>query len=184
MPGTECRPTQDKVRSALYSMIGPRIEGARFLDLFACSGAVGLDALSRGAAQVCWVESDRRALLVLKENVERIYGRYKTQPGCAELRFGGGDALSFLEKTLETGPFDIIFADPPYDRDGRKAWLAKMLDILAAGKLLAEGGLFIMEQSTDEELVSRDAWALVKNKAYGSTAVRFFMRKESAGVPT
>jgi len=75
VPKVGCRPTQDMVREALFSILGARIANCRFLDLFAGSGAVGLEALSRGAESVCWVESNRRTLALLKGNVERIAGK-------------------------------------------------------------------------------------------------------------
>lgn len=175
--GGACRPTQDMVREALFSILAPRMGGARFLDLFAGSGAVGLEALSRGAGSVCWVDSDRRALSVIKENAERLGGRGKSVVGDAELRFMGGDALIFLQKGLENLKFDLIFADPPYDRDGRAAWLKKILEILARVDVLAPGGVFVMEQASEEALIESASWELIKDRKYGSTRLRFFTRK-------
>jgi len=177
-PKGECRPTQDMVREALFSIIGPRIGGSRFLDLFAGSGAIGLEALSRGAESVCWVESNRRILENLKDNVANICGNEKSCDSPHKVRFFGGDALSFIKKGLESQQFDIIFADPPYDREEKKEWLSRILGILADGNTLAPGGLFIMEQSSGEELREDIAWDLIKDRVYGSTRLRFFVRKE------
>jgi|GEM_PF-53184 len=182
VPSGNCRPTQDMVRQAMFSMIGPRVEGARFLDMFAGSGVVGLEALSRGARSACWIESDRRALSVLKENVERIYPDAKSSAGRSSLRFIGGNVLTFLQKGLENQKFDLIFADPPYDRNEEKGWVGRILDILASVDVLAPGGLFIMEQSSKEGFGGESgSWALVRDKVYGSTRLRFFAMKETGG---
>ena len=180
-PKSNCRPTQDMVREALFSMLADRVNGASFLDLFAGSGAVGLDAASRGARLVCWVDSDRRTLGLLKENVERICGKGQNQESDPVVKFFGGDAIGFLKKGLESQQFDLIFADPPYDRDEKKGWLGKILDVLACGSMLAPGGVFVMEQSADEHFEENAGWVLIKDKKYGSTRLRFFMRKETGG---
>lgn len=171
------------VREALFSILGDRVLGARFLDLFAGSGAVGLEAVSRGVESVCWVEADRRTLSVIKENAERICGKDGERAGRVEMCFWGGDALTFLQKGLESQQFDLIFADPPYDRDGDAGWLLRILDRLERGNVLAPGGLFVMEQSSGEEMKENPAWDLVKDRKYGSTRLRFFARKETGGCP-
>ncbi|MDD4873122.1 MAG: 16S rRNA (guanine(966)-N(2))-methyltransferase RsmD [Kiritimatiellae bacterium] len=178
VPKGGCRPTQDMVREALFSIIGPKVVGARFLDLFAGSGAIGLEALSRGAESVCWVESDRRILGTLKENVERIYGKEKSCTFGLKMRFSACDALKFLQKGLENQQFDLIFADPPYDKKGRKDWLFSLLNVLGKGNLLAPRGLFIMEQSADEVMKDDNIWVLIKDRVYGGTRLRFFVKKE------
>jgi 16S rRNA (guanine(966)-N(2))-methyltransferase RsmD len=109
--GDAVRPTQDMVRQALFSSFATLVPGSRFLDLFAGSGAVGLEAWSRGAAYVCWVESDPRAFRVLKENVETLCG-----PGGDELSVNGWktercDVFRFLEGAQKRGtPYNMIFA--------------------------------------------------------------------------
>jgi len=166
----------------MFSMIGGRIEGARFLDMFAGSGVVGLEALSRGASSACWVESDRRVLSVLKENVERIYGNNRNSADSSNIRFFSGNALTFLEKGLENQKFDLIFADPPYDRKEEKGWIGKILSILGRVDLMAPDGVFIMEQSSDEGIGDESGrWELIKDKIYGGTRLRFFTRKDAGG---
>lgn len=179
VPKGECRPTQDMVRGALFSIIGARICGSRFLDLFAGSGAVGLEALSRGSDSVCWVESNRRAMETLKENVERICS--KDKGATHTVRFFCGDVFTFLQKGLENQQFDLIFSDPPYDREDRKGWLRRLFKVLVDGNVLASGGIFVMEQASEEDLPENSDWTLIKDKVYGGTRLRFFVRKEGGG---
>ena len=179
VPKGECRPTQDIVRGALFSIIGERVGGSRFLDLFAGSGAVGLEALSRGADSVCWVESNRKTMGTLKENVERICG--KDIWGGHKARCFGCDVFTFLQKGLENQQFDLIFSDPPYDRDVEKGWLSRLFKVLGEGNVLAPGGIFVMEQASEENIPENNDWILVKDKVYGGTRLRFFVRKEKGG---
>ncbi|MBI3987315.1 MAG: RsmD family RNA methyltransferase, partial [Lentisphaerae bacterium] len=132
VPSGPVRPTQDRVREALFSSLAAFIPGARVLDLFAGSGAVGLEALSRGAAFVCWVESNRRVFAVLHENIRTLAGDASARMGPKE--DAGGlppgidpavaglvlrEALDFLSAAPPEAPFDLVFADPPYDRENR-----------------------------------------------------------------
>jgi 16S rRNA (guanine966-N2)-methyltransferase len=163
------------VREALFSMLGVRIEGAGFLDLFAGSGAVGIEAWSRGAEPVLWVESSRRVLPTLKENVETLCG--------GKGRVVVGDAFRLLRKRLVAGPFGVIFADPPYrgrgpgaDAGRRDGVLPGLLDLIAAGDILAPGGLFVIEQEGDAPPASDDRWDMVEDRAYGDTRLRMFRR--------
>jgi 16S rRNA (guanine966-N2)-methyltransferase len=102
-PGTETRPTADRVREALFSMLGD-LSGLRVLDLYAGSGALGIEALSRGAASAVFVERDARAADTIKRNLAALG---------AEGEVRRQDALRFLSSGL--GPFDLVFCDPPYD---------------------------------------------------------------------
>ena len=115
-PDGAVRPTQDRVREALFSMLGDRVPGCRFLDLFAGSGAVGIEAWSRGAAFVCWIEAHPRVCAVLKKNVSDLCDGRTRVLRC--------NAEPFLKKWLEEEPFHIIFADPPYQRQPHEGLLA------------------------------------------------------------
>ena len=106
--GRDTRPTSDRVREALFSILGPRVEGAHALDLFAGSGALGIEALSRGAASATFVDSDARATAVLRRNLQSF--------GLAE-HVERRDALSYLERATAT--FDLVFLDPPYSSAAR-----------------------------------------------------------------
>jgi len=171
------RPTQDKVRAALFSIIAHRVAGSRFLDLYAGSGIVGLEALSRGAGSVCWVESDDRTMSLLKQNVEHVLGKAEFAEASRITRFWRGDAERFLEKGLETQQFDLIFADPPYDKSGVERWVSRILGALGRGNVLAPGGLFVMEQSSADKWSGDDLWVLVDDRVYGETRLMFFVRR-------
>ncbi|MFL5867587.1 MAG: 16S rRNA (guanine(966)-N(2))-methyltransferase RsmD, partial [Thermoleophilaceae bacterium] len=107
--GTRTRPTADRVREALFSLLGD-VSGARVLDLYAGSGALGIEALSRGAASATFVERDQRAAATLRRNLESVG---------AEAEVRRQDALRFLASV--TGPYDLVFLDPPYDSAFRVA---------------------------------------------------------------
>ena len=167
-------------------MLGALVNDARFLDLFAGSGAVGLEAWSRGAAFVCWIESDRRALGILKENVGEL-----CDSGTKVL---AGDVCRFLEKGWSEGPFDIVFADPPYEK-GRKdrspgrgksgsgrerGVLARVIDAVDRGDILARGGILITEQHAGEQQVACEGWEVVRDRVYGKTKLTVLKRVERA----
>jgi 16S rRNA (guanine966-N2)-methyltransferase len=103
--GTETRPTSDRVREALFSILDD-VSGLRVLDLYAGSGALGIEALSRGASEAVFVESDRRAADVIRANLRAV--------GDPDAIIWVGDALAYLRRAPGDAPFDLVFADPPY----------------------------------------------------------------------
>jgi 16S rRNA (guanine966-N2)-methyltransferase len=127
------RPTSDKLRETLFNVCAPRIEGARVLDGFAGTGAVGIEALSRGAAHVTFVESDGRAVRLIERNLDhcRVGARY------AIIRARFADAA----RRLSAGSFGLVFLDPPY----RAEDMAGVLD--AAAPLVAPDGLVVLEHA-------------------------------------
>ena len=136
--GVEIRPTPDRVRETLFNWLQPRIADARVLDLFAGSGALGLEALSRGAAQVTFVEKDRRAA----EAIAALAREWQEAGATVE----PVDALAWLEKTA--GGFDLVFVDPPYDSN----LLAAVLETLARRQLLAPDARVYVEHRAREAL--------------------------------
>jgi 16S rRNA (guanine966-N2)-methyltransferase len=168
------RPTQDRVKEALFSSLGERICGGCFLDLFAGSGAVGLDALSRGAESACWVESDSRTAKVLQSNVSLVCDAAGI--GAERTKVVVSDALAFARTRPPFVPFDVIFADPPYDSDGSWDWLRKALQALGTSPMLAADGVLVVEQGVDDKLCDADDWTLIRDKAYGKTRLLFFRR--------
>jgi 16S rRNA (guanine(966)-N(2))-methyltransferase RsmD len=153
--GLDTRPTSDRLRETLFNVLAPRIEGAVFLDLYAGSGAVGIEALSRGAASVTFVERAPAALAILRANLARlgIKEGFRIQSGSVGgwlRRFEIGQAAgpksgsSLGKTTLPVRTFDLVFLDPPYDET---AEYASTLGLLggAAGALLSEGALVIAE---------------------------------------
>lgn len=159
--GDGTRPTSDRVREALFSSLESELggfDGLRVLDLFAGSGALGLEALSRGATSATFVESDVRAASVVKANVSDLKAPASVQRNTAE-RF------------VETGqhePFDLIFVDPPY------AMTTEKVAALVAGLKAANGGveaLFVVERSTRDPFEWPDGVEPVRSKKYGETTL-------------
>ena len=149
----DLRPTQDRVREALFSMLAPEMPGADFLDLFAGSGAVGIEALSRGATSATFVERDRRHLAVLAENLSATVGRRTPLPPTKTI---AADAYSWL--AAYSGPgFSIAFADPPYAL-GEERGYAQVLATLAKRGVVRQEGLFIAEMTAVQHPEETPGW--------------------------
>ncbi len=150
--GPATRPTSDRLRETLFNVLAPRIEGARFLDLYAGSGAVGMEALSRGAASVEFVERAPAALAVLKKNLDRL-------GLTAGFRIHGAGVGSVLRKmkpamSNSAAAFDVVFLDPPYDAATEYAATLELLGGAAMG-LLSDGAVVIAEHRKKERLEKR-----------------------------
>lgn len=157
--GREVRPTSDRAREAMFSTLGGLLDlaGAAVLDLYAGSGAVGLEALSRGAARVVLVESDPVAAALIRTNVEAV-----GLPGAQVVR---DRVESFLDRPAPAAAFDLVFADPPYalDEQAVRAGLVKI-----AGGWLRTGGIVVVERPTRGGTLAWPAGlAPVKEKRYG-----------------
>ncbi len=140
--GEATRPTSDRLRETLFNVLAPRIEGAAFLDLYAGSGAVGIEALSRGAKEAVFVERAPAALKVLRENLARL--------GVAnQSRIYAGQAAIFLRRKFAAAEpkFDVIFLDPPYQAEEEYADTFGLLGGAEATGLVASGGLVVAEHS-------------------------------------
>lgn len=132
------RPTTSQLREALFNICQFNVEDSRFLDLFAGSGAMGLEALSRGAAQVTFIENNRSALAAIKENIASLHVE-------KESTLLGLDALKALQRLYDQGLlFDLIYIDPPYG----KGLSAPTLQFIDSHKLLAPGGSLFIEDSS------------------------------------
>lgn len=175
--GDAVRPTQDVVRQALFSSLATKVPGCRFLDLFAGSGAVGLDAWSRGAGCVCWVEADAKAFACLRANIQGLCGSETGKTDDQEWRLVRSDVFRYLAGAREGYAYDIIFADPPYDRNSEQRWALRLLEELATSELLADDGFFVMEQAREEAEVENPAWDRVAMKMYGGTRLTIYRRK-------
>ena len=167
--GDAVRPTQDRVREALFSMLQGALEGATFLDLFAGSGAVGLEALSRGAARATFVECAPRHLACLKANCATCGAEAR----CTIVR---ADAFAWLA-AQQAPRFDIAFADPPYALGAEQGY-AQMLDTLAARDVVRPGGLFIAEMRVRQTPDAAPQWSLLRDRVYGQTRLAVYQRKE------
>lgn len=139
LKGLGLRPTSDRLRETLFNVIRGRVEGSRFLDLFAGTGAVGIEALSRGAALAVFVEKHPPAAALIRGNLESL----GIESGAEVVRSA---AAPFLEKLASAGaslrPFDLVFLDPPYSLEEE---YLRALRLLASGSLVDPGGLVIAE---------------------------------------
>jgi 16S rRNA (guanine966-N2)-methyltransferase len=161
--GATTRPTTDRVREAVFNALGSLgvIDGAAVADLYAGSGAMGIEALSRGAASCTFVERDRDALRALRENIDSL--------GLAERsRVTGGDVLAVAAAVHA----DVVFVDPPYDFD---AW-ERLLTALRAPFLVAESG-----RPLGETALAASGWAPTRAKRYGRTWVTFLQPTDDEG---
>ncbi len=161
------RPTQDRVREALFSILAPEVAGADFLDLFAGSGAVGLEALSRGARSATFVERDRRHLAVLDENLKAL--------GAAATAVAA-DCYRYVETYSGPG-FSIAFADPPYAL-GEERGYAGTLASLAGRGVVRPGGLFVAEMTAVQRAEDTPGWELLRDRTYGKTRLCIWRRTD------
>lgn len=160
--GDATRPTTDRVREALFSILGGRgvIDGARVLDLYAGTGALGLEALSRGAVHATFVEAGRPALVALRDNVKAL---------------GVGDATSVVAARAERwaktaavdAPFDLVLADPPWADVARAC---ETIATLAGRGLVAGDGLVVLEHAARDAEIAIPGLAVVDERAWGDTA--------------
>lgn len=156
--GEDTRPTSDRVKEALFSMIQFEIEGRRVLDLFAGSGQLGLEALSRGAQHCVFIDSARAACDIIMTNAKKT----KLYDKC---RISTGEYASFLRSAANREQFDIIFLDPPYDA----GYMSIALAAIAEGRLLAPGGRIVCETDNGAQPVSK---RLLKDDRYHDEQVR------------
>jgi 16S rRNA (guanine966-N2)-methyltransferase len=170
VPGDSTRPITDRVKSALFSILhsADMIEGRRYLDLFAGTGAVGIEALSRGAGSALFCERDRAALRTLGHNLETA--------GVAErAQVIPGDAFAYLVRPAAT-PFDVIYIAPP-QYEG--LWLKVLQLVDARPELLTEEGMVIVQIFPKEWLEPGPAHLVhVDERKYGSTALHFFEKSQ------
>lgn len=169
----EIRPTSDRAREALFSILGSRILDSSVLDLFAGTGALGCEALSRGAESVTFVDMNRKALALIKRNIPLIPGGVQRSTVIShDLR----RSLPFpAAVTPEIKPFDLVFADPPY----QKGLTEKILGLLDKSSVLSQKVLIIIEELKGVDLdLNLDLLSLDKKRCYGDTCFHFFIRKQ------
>ena len=162
------RPTQDRVREAIFNILQPEIAGAVFLDLFAGSGAVGIEAVSRGAACATFVERDRRHVEVLSSNLVALglcVPRASVSPG---------DVYRWIENYSGNG-YTIVFADPPYALGEEKGY-AGVLATLAERGVVRPGGLFVAEMTSVQKAEETPGWDLLRDRTYGKTRIVIWRR--------
>ena len=166
--GDHVRPTMEQVRGAIFSSLATLVAEARVLDLFAGAGSLGVEALSRGAATVVFVERDRRTVECIRANLTKTHladaGEVVTS-----------DALAYLGHPTTKEPFDLIFADPPYTTAEQPVdFPAKLLAAPGLLTRLKEGGVFVLEKSPLRPLPAElPGWNILRQKRYGTTEVIF-----------
>ena len=160
------RPTSDKLRETLFNILAPHVAGARVVDGYAGTGAVGIEALSRGAAHVTFIEKDRRAVALIEENLKGcgVEGGYTIR--CAEV-------AAALDGLPAADAFDLILLDPPYDIENASAALD------AAARRLAGNGLVVLERATRREPGEPGSLRRVRDVKSGDSTLTFFTGRDS-----
>jgi 16S rRNA G966 N2-methylase RsmD len=190
--GRDTRPTLGRVRQVLFDLLGQRLDGEVFLDLFAGSGAVGIEALSRGAARAVFVENDRRALAALERNIRELDAGDRA----TILRV---DALASVDQINQSGPFDTIFLDPPYvgkpahrtPTSGRGLAvrgdsppfvpLARFAPLLAALRAANPEAALILQASARAPLPP--GWSVARRRDMGETTLSWIARSDPPSSP-
>lgn len=161
--GEKVRPTSDKVKQALFNILGDRVPGSSFLDLFAGAGGVGIEALSRGAERVVFVDGDRESLDVVKHNIEQAGFDDQAEAVLSKVE-------PFLKK--RSGPYDIVFLDPPYSLE-----MLPLLQLVAASGLLKTDAIVITEHFRKQPSPgTAGVLALYREARYGDTVLAFYKK--------
>ena len=168
--GIGVRPTTDRIKETLFNMLAPRIPGCRFLDLFSGSGAIGIEALSRGASYAAFVEKDRNALACIRENLAFTRLSDRAEVFASDVF----DALRRMQ-TSSTEPFSVIFMDPPYHQDLEKQVLLELEKL----SLSDEETVFIAEAALDTDLswIAETGYFVEKQKIYKTNQHIWLRRK-------
>ena len=166
--GMDTRPTTDRIKETLFNMIQNEVPGCRFLDLFAGSGGIGIEALSRGAVRAVFVESDRKASGCIRDNLSFT----KLEENAVLMT---ADVFAALIRLEGQEPFDIIFMDPPYEKKKKK----RVLEALKGSSLVDEDTLIIIEASLDTDFswLDENGYISEKEKCY-KTNKHVFIRRQ------
>ena len=167
----DIRPTQDRVREAVFNMIRNEVAGCDFLDLFAGSGAVGLEAISRGAKSATFVERDRRHAAVIGENIAEAERRGVPAEACTVVC---ADAYRYLASYSGPG-FTVAFADPPYALGEERGFADALRTVVERG-VVRTGGLFIAETPSSLDASAVSGWELLRDRTYGRTRLCIWKR--------
>ena len=172
VPKSGVRPTMDRVKAAIFSSLGEEIIGARVLDLFAGTGALGIEALSRGAASALFVEENSAAVAAIERNLARtkLEGRVRKQ-----------DVFAFLPSAQIPQPFRIVFADPPYEKTKSGGeFTALLLESAELAGMIEPSGIFVLEKRPTEKMPPAPLWDITRARRYGATEVLFLQRAHVA----
>lgn len=165
LEGMSIRPTSDRVKESLFNMFGTRVFESRFLDLFAGTGGIGIEAYSRGAAEVVLIDVDAKSIEVLKGNLQKLNIIDKVE-------VYNTDYINAINKlAADLRKFDIIFMDPPYLKDYEKNALAAVSE----KDLLSDGGVIVVEHDiTDKMPETSGKLSIMRHKKYGNTMLTFY----------
>jgi len=176
VPRRGVRPTADRIREAIFSSLGARARDGRVLDLFAGTGALGVEAASRGAVSVTFVENARGALECLEQNAGELINRFRGGNPAAtppSLEIARDDVPTALKRmALDRRRFSLIFADPPYGGAAQELMRDERLPLLMTSE-----GLFVLESAQRDVLTVIEPWELVREAVYGDTRVSFLRTK-------
>jgi 16S rRNA (guanine966-N2)-methyltransferase len=165
VPKTDVRPTMDRVKAAIFSSLGKRIAGARVLDLFAGTGALGIEALSRSCASATFVEKNAQAVESILRNLAKTHLQGDVRQA---------DVFHFLDKIAAPAAYDIIFADPPYAKaPGERDFGTELLRCESLARSLAPDGIFVLEKIPGSPFPKTMEWECVRARKYGSTETAF-----------
>jgi 16S rRNA (guanine966-N2)-methyltransferase len=172
VPDQVARPTMDKVRGAVFSSLGDAVPGARVLDLFAGSGSLGIEALSRGAESAVFVDNSRHAAECILRNLRKCH---LTAASVQTM-----DVPRFLKTYAHPGAFDLIFADPPYDKlTGDTDHVSPLLASEELASSLTENGTFILEALATNPLPELEGtpWQLLRSRTYGESGIHYLIHR-------
>ena len=165
VPRSGVRPTMDRVKAAIFSSLGDAIIDARVLDLFAGSGALGIEALSSGASSALFVDEDRQSVETIEKNLAKtkLKGRVRQE-----------EVFEFLCRSSGAERFHIIFADPPYEKTkSGERFTEKLLKNEKLAQLLELNGVFVLEKRPAEKVSETELWRVGRRRKYGATEVLF-----------
>ena len=169
VPGSVARPSTDRLREALFSILGQRLVEARVLDLFSGSGALGLEALSRGAESCDFIDDSRESAAVVRKNLKALQFENATVVNQDVFRFLNG---------LAHESYDLVFADPPYYKNVSDTdYVAQLLAHEKLPAALADGAILIVEDPPRNERGDINGWELLDTRRYGSCGILFYQRK-------
>ena len=166
--GMSTRPTLDKVREAVFSSIGGSFDGGNMLDLYAGSGANGLEALSRGMDQAVFVDNDRRAVSAIRKNIDSLGVKQQTRVlSCTDMK-----ALAILKEEGMT--FDLIYMDPPYAKQKNR----EILNLISDYELVEKDGMVLIESLKDDEFHEEyEHLQFEKDRVYGISRITWYRGK-------
>lgn len=172
------KPISARIKKSLFDILRPRLEGARFLDLFAGTGACGIEALSRGAASCFFVDADKRCVEVIGENLKRLGFESRGKASFGDIL----QDLSWIGYRSGTSEFDIVFLGPPYrtQENVMLAYSTPALARVAEANLLAPGGIVILQRYKKEKVELPAGYEKYREERYGDTDVEFIRRAQPA----